>query len=135
MKYNCLSCKSTKPTECLLCKISYYAETNGICNKCAEGCEQCSSLFFCKLASDGYYLTLSQNLAFNGGIQKCNSPCQTCVGGPNFCLSCVSGFIIDGSSCFSEQQIVYEMTFTYPSIFNDDDTFEQAYSKILLKYR
>jgi hypothetical protein len=90
-------------------------------------------LLFCTKASDGYYTTVDKNLAPDGGIQKCISPCANCHGGSNFCLSCIEGYAIDGSSCFSKKQIKYEMTFKYPSIFNDYDSYDIAYQKLMAK--
>ena len=89
---------------------------------------------YCSRASAGYYLTANPDGTYNGGTQQCKSPCATCVSDPNFCLSCIDGYTIDGSSCFSDKQIAYQMIFNYPTIFNSDDSYQVAYGKILLKY-
>jgi hypothetical protein len=63
-------------------------------------------------------------------VALCASPCKTCDFTPNFCLSCNEGYAIAGSTCFSKKAAYYSITFNFPTIFNENDSFDVAYGKV-----
>lgn len=65
---------------------------------------------------------------------QCTSPCASCTLNPNYCLSCVAGYAIDGFSCFSTKQIGCSMTFNYPTVFNAGDSQPVIYGKMMFGF-
>ena len=88
-------------------------------------------MYSCLRANEGYFLTTDPDGTYNGGFQKCNAPCLTCTSNPNYCLSCLSGYSIDGFSCFNKKQVDYSMKFNYPGYFNDGDSFDYSYARFM----
>jgi proprotein convertase subtilisin/kexin type 5 len=128
---NCLACNPLNSTSCFLCDAGFFATTAGACLPCSTGCAQCSSTTYCTLAASGYYLTTTSDNSFSGQTAKCSFPCLTCDMNPNFCLSCVTGYSITGTLCFSNNMAVVAIVFNLPSIFGNNDTFDVAYGKVL----
>lgn len=128
---NCLSCDPQNTTSCLLCGSGFYA-SSGVCSNCGSGCSKCTSSSFCSQAADGYYLIIDRDGTNSGQTGACSFPCLTCSGNPNFCLSCVIGYNINGSTCFSNKFTLLTMTFNYNTIFNSTDSFDVAFGKILI---
>jgi hypothetical protein len=75
---NCQACKYNGP--CIFCKIGYYLSPNAniTCSICPTGCRDCSSLYYCNIAADGYYLLNRVDGSNNGQVSKCRTPCKTC---------------------------------------------------------
>jgi hypothetical protein len=113
---NCLTCDPSNTTNCFFCSIGYYV-SNGSCSACPTGCAQCSSSSYCSKAQAGYYLTSGSDGLYNGMTGICASPCLTCDNNPNFCISCVTDYYINGSACFSTKMAQFSMVFSYPGIF------------------
>ncbi|KAL4506331.1 hypothetical protein ABPG73_017065 [Tetrahymena malaccensis] len=83
---SCLTCQNSS-TFCTACQNGYQLDNNNNCviPQCSQGCQTCklqNNNFVCISCYDQYYLDQNQN------CQKCQFPCQTCVGTANSCTSC-----------------------------------------------
>ncbi|KAL4487641.1 hypothetical protein ABPG72_017430 [Tetrahymena utriculariae] len=92
------SCKNcSKPqdaTQCTSCNSGFYLNgTNvGTCAQCSSNCSSCTSQNSCQACNNNTILV-------NGQCQSCTSPCQTCQTSVTNCLSCVSGYTLNGNTC------------------------------------
>ena len=118
---NCLSCDRSDSSKCFICKDGYYIGANNTCTACSSGCAKCSGSLSCSKAEDGHYLLFGADGAYNGQTGTCNSPCLTCTSTPDFCLSCVADYFLNGSACFSNRLASHSMTFTHPELFDTND--------------
>jgi len=100
------SCRTT-------CPNSYFADTNGNCVKCENGCESCKGRNICNKCADGLYLHNDKCVkncpaGFWGECKdkvckKCNDACVICSDSTSTsCLRCAQGFFLDGTSCLKE---------------------------------
>lgn len=120
---NCFTCDRGNSSKCFICNIGYYIDSNSTCVACTTGCSQCSGATSCSKAQSGYYLLTSTDGSYSGQTKACTSPCLTCVNTPDFCLSCVSGFSLDGTTCFSNKYATYKATFYFDTIFARTDSY------------
>ena len=120
---NCLTCNSN--LQCTLCSKGYYLN-GATCSACSSSCLECSSLTFCSLAADGYYLQYSIDASNSGVTLPCQSPCLICDSSSTFCLACISGYNISGSTCLSNALLVASIVIgagnSASSIFLNTDT-------------
>jgi hypothetical protein len=42
-------------------------------------------------------------------VVKCSSPCQTCIYGPEYCLTCIDGYSIAGGACISNNVLTVQI--------------------------
>jgi len=129
---NCLSCNSNNG--CNLCSTGYFLNS-AACSACNSNCLDCSSLTYCNQAASGYYLDINNDGSFSGKVYSCNSPCLTCQYNSNYCLTCISGYTISGSVCFSNAKIVIQIILgpgtTSSSIFFSSDSTATQLAKAL----
>jgi len=103
---NCLTCNSN--LQCALCSKGYYL--NGVtCSACSSSCLKCSSLTFCSQAADGYYLQSNIDGSNSGMTLSCQSPCLTCEYSSSYCLTCIKGYNISGSTCISNELLIFSI--------------------------
>ena len=96
---NCVACSSTSATTCVKCTTGFYLDTSSACQSCTANCLACSSGSFCSQAASGFFVSLAVDGSYSGVVGQCYSLCATCVDTSTFCLSCVSGYTLQGSAC------------------------------------
>lgn len=91
------------------CSVRWYGSTSMICLPCLYDCYTCSNgttCSSCNATTD--YRSLSTNRCIplagyyeNGSTQAqpCSSPCATCVTTASHCLSCITGYYLNGTNC------------------------------------
>lgn len=117
-QYNCTSCLTTLSPAMFLnintcqltCPDQTYANTITYkCTACTNNCLLCSSATICISCTNNTNLYNSTCIStcpsgyvgISSVCQLCTSNCKTCSGGPNICLSCISGtyYISSSQSC------------------------------------
>lgn len=104
---NCARCLVTNVTSCTSCMTGSYLNLNtNACVSCSVGCASCTSLSACFSCKSGYIAQTQASLIASASIQPiaclpCLNPCQTCTGSMITCLSCVTGFTLQGTQCVS----------------------------------
>jgi len=106
---SCQRCLATNTAQCTSCYYGYYLNSQGVCVNCSMGCSRCISLSLCFVCASGYVAQTTPQLLGVGSLLQtpvtciaCVSPCATCFGNPNSCLSCASGFnLVSASTCVS----------------------------------
>ena len=103
---NCLTCAT--PTVCSQCVSPQYQLINGNCVNCLgssvadpitgrcvpcpANCVTCLNSTYCSQCNPS-------TLAVNGTCITCLSPCSTCANGVSSCSSCITGYVLAGTSC------------------------------------
>ena len=108
---NCLNCDSTNNSTCVACNTGYYLDGAGVCQTCMANCLACDSSSFCTLAASGYHVVYDDSGAVSGAIAQCQAPCSTCFYFGDFCLSCNSGFTLEGSVCTQNVNLLMVLLF------------------------
>ena len=108
---NCFACSDTNSSQCTGCMDGYYLDASDTCTACISNCLTCDSDTFCTRAVDGYYIGLDTADAYTGELAACDSTCATCVDQNDFCLSCASGYRLDGSECESTSRLTIVIYF------------------------
>lgn len=149
---NCLTC-SESLTKCTSCKIGYqlngnvcqasclpncatcdypctmchstYVSVDGICSKCPEGCESCSSsgpdcyscidnyvysdktcqktcLPYCKSCDNPCTICEPGYLLVNDICEPCEYPCTSCIDSLSYCTSCPTLYNLESGQCTSK---------------------------------
>lgn len=101
---NCLTCDPSLTTFCYICSTGYYV-SSGSCVACSTGCADCSSSNFCLKAATGYFLIPDAKKDNSGRVKACQSPCVTCTSNDRLCLTCISGYALNGTKCISNSRI------------------------------
>jgi hypothetical protein len=104
---NCTQCRSSEPSLCDKCMKGSYVTQAGTCTLCNSNCTTCVSDSICTGCTPGWTLNSNQN---QGRCRPCEFPCATCVGAPNTCLSCVSGFTRDRWKCKNNTGTTFTLT-------------------------
>ena len=108
---NCVACDPNTPANCLFCASGYYLDGSSACQVCTTNCLTCDSATFCKTASPGYFVPLSDTGAASGSIAQCLSPCATCKDYSDFCESCITGYSLSGSVCTQTNYLLMTIIF------------------------
>ena len=128
---NCRACNSNL---CTLCVKGYYLKA-GVCLRCSSGCSDCSSATYCNQAADSYYLQNRLDGSNSGKVLACNSPCLTCEYHSDYCLMCINGYNISGSTCLSNSiftiQIVLGPGSSNTKIFSNSDSNDVQLSEAI----
>ena len=93
---NCLQCSSSNPSSCSVCRSGFFRQADGSCSPCHSNCTVCISDITCTSCQLGW--TIAESISEARCI-PCVSPCATCDRLPNFCKSCLPGFIPVGQRC------------------------------------
>ena len=96
---NCIACSPSNASQCHKCQPGYYLDVSHNCQPCSSNCLACDSASFCFQAAPGFYIVLAADDAYSGAIGQCYHPCATCTDTDKFCLSCVSGYTLQGTVC------------------------------------
>jgi len=113
---SCSRCMPNNINMCTGCMNPYYLY-NYTCQPCFVGCASCSSKNICIFCAFGYvsvyladvYDIYNYNIAMN--CAPCSSPCQSCVGSPITCNTCLKGYYLNGTQCISNFN--YQVTVTF----------------------
>ena len=121
---NCATCE-TETSTCTGCKTGFYLNpTNSVCQACPVGCKTCSSTSNCYTCSTGFTL-----VATSASVQKtckaCQSPCATCYGQTDRCITCVSGYSLNGWACQTSYTLVAQITMdtTFATFFSSGNGY------------
>lgn len=96
---------SADNTACTTCSMRAFKAANGQCEKCGEGCKQCTGATACTSCGDGNYKPSPENgvctckdgfYSSESKCLQCNEACQTCTGGTaGDCTACSEGWTRD----------------------------------------
>jgi hypothetical protein len=106
---HCSKCLSIDFAKCSLCVTGYYLNDNGICTICPSTCTVCLSEYACSSCKDGYVLKAQTGQA-TGNCIKCVNPCATCYQEVSVCLSCISGFTLNGTQCLGKNNVGFALS-------------------------
>jgi hypothetical protein len=106
---NCVTCDSSNTSSCFDCATGFYVSA-GVCTACTAGCSSCLSGTFCSDAASGSFLVPQQDGSNSGVVGTCRSPCLTCKSDAKNCLSCVTGYSLNGTICNSDSNITVLLT-------------------------
>jgi proprotein convertase subtilisin/kexin type 5 len=121
--FNCTACANPYNlynSQCILsCPNGYYASSN-ICLPCTVNCLSCTSSSQCQYCFIPYALytvnattstcnlicpngtiTTIDTVSFKYVCESCGGFCQTCQTSITYCLSCISGYILNNNTCVS----------------------------------
>jgi len=100
------------------------------CSVCGANCKACTSSSLCSICSEGYTLASGVD---QGRCLACVSPCATCQGSSNYCLSCVDGYTRTSWKCQNNRNVQFAFTLdTTPAAFLPKiDTFVATLLSIL----
>jgi proprotein convertase subtilisin/kexin type 5 len=97
---NCARCNVSNTSQCMSCIYGYYFNiTNQICAQCSVGCATCTNSLFCDSCVNGYTMVTGRVNTEQYICYKCNEPCATCQANPNYCMTCMAGFVFQGWKC------------------------------------
>lgn len=123
---NCIACQTTNSSLCQSCSDGYYLDGSYNCVACTANCDTCDSASFCSKASTGYYIKLLDSGDYSGETAQCLTPCATCTDYQDFCLSCLTGYSLYGSTCrrnlYLTMIIVLGQARSGISIFSDSES-------------
>lgn len=131
---NCLACSSTSSSTCIKCNTGYYLDSANACQTCTANCAACDSSTFCTTAATGYYVVLSPSDSYTGVVAQCYSTCATCVDQSEFCLSCIAGYTLVGTTCRQNFYLVISLILgpgATNSIFGSGDATNLQASKTI----
>ena len=120
--WNCITCSSADPENCLVCMPGFYV-SQYYCAPCSfrSQCYSCSTAdpSQCESCFPGYFLAL------NLTCSSCLYPCDSCTNNnPTLCTSCVQGyiFIVSNNTCMTPSEL------SIPTI---DSCFSQYYDNFM----
>lgn len=103
----CQTCSNDGAT-CETCSIRAFKASTGQCERCSEGCKQCTDSTVCATCGDDNYKPDPENNVcvckdgFYSSERKClqcNRACQTCTGGTERdCIACSEGWVRDDAT-------------------------------------
>ena len=105
------------------CDVGWYGDLSTMtCLQCLYDCYTCadgSTCSTCNSTVDHRALSLSRcppETGFyddgtnNSVAQPCTSPCASCITSATYCLTCVTGYYISGSTCLSCHAAIFNCT-------------------------
>jgi hypothetical protein len=107
LQSNFLTCNSN--SQCVLCYQGYFLSNNS-CSPCNSICKECSSIAFCNQAADGYFLQYLIDGSNSGAVLVCQSPCLSCQYNAKYCLTCINGYSVSGSTCIPNALLTAQIT-------------------------
>ncbi|ELP87643.1 protein serine/threonine kinase, putative [Entamoeba invadens IP1] len=83
-------------SQCALCDISYFRNTNGKCEMCIENCNECNQFNFCLQCEPNYFLLTNNTKCISNDLLT-NCVVKSSIG----CTICSSGFYLKNQLCES----------------------------------
>ena len=96
---SCARCSASALNTCTACYDGYYVN-QGSCSACPIGCLTCSSPSNCLSCSSGYTAQV-QPIVTQTICVACETPCARCIGNPQTCTMCQTGYTLSGWKCVS----------------------------------
>lgn len=122
---NCSSCVTGQSTNCTSCLSGYYLSGTK-CLACSSSCTTCAFSTGCITCALGYTTLGTASQTNNMQCLACESPCATCQFGPSQCISCVSGYALQGWKCTKTFYFFFSLTLN-----TDLTNFNQKYLAFL----
>lgn len=110
---NCINCAmGQNSTQCVRCASGYTlsGEADGTCVMCPIACLTCSSEVFCTSCASGYFKYVEGGVS-TGQCLQCSAEngCKTCRLSATNCITCLSGFTLQGSTCITNNYVDFDV--------------------------